>query len=315
MLTIAYAASIGGIGTPIGTAPNLIGIGMIDKLLGIRITFFTWMLLGIPVVVTMSLILMFYLSWLYPINSVELSGLREYLQRQKESLGGWTWGQINVLLVFGIMVTLWLLPGGLALLRGSDSPQYLLVRRLLPEGVVAIIGASLLFLLPTSWRERQFTLNWQQAVRIDWGTLLLFGGGLSLGSLTFSTKLADIMGQKIIELTGAQSLWGITLVATTLAIILTETTSNTASANMVIPIFIAIAQSVGVSAIPPALGACLACSLAFMLPVSTPPNAIVYGSGLIPITKMIRTGIVLELCGIAIIVLSLRILCPLLGLV
>jgi sodium-dependent dicarboxylate transporter 2/3/5 len=314
MLTIAYAASIGGIGTPIGTAPNLIGIGMINNLVGVKIPFFTWMLLGIPLIIFMYPIFLGYINWLYPSQTRDLSGLRAYLRKQRQELGSWTRGQVNVLVAFCMVVSLWLLPGFIALFEGSEGPIYKICTRILPEGVVAILGATLLFFLPINWKEKEFTLSWHQAVQIDWGTLLLFGGGLSLGSLTFSTKLADIMGQKIIELTGAHSLWGITAVATTLAIILTETTSNTASASMVIPIFIAIAKSVGVSAIPPALGACLGCSLAFMLPVSTPPNAIVYGSGLIPITKMIKTGIVLEIYGIGAIVLTLRILCPLLGL-
>jgi sodium-dependent dicarboxylate transporter 2/3/5 len=315
MLSIAYAASIGGLGTPIGTAPNLIGIGMIDQLLGVKITFFTWMLLCLPLVIVMYLILFFLIKVLYPARSTGLSGLKEYLVDEKRGLGGWTRGQINVLIAFSIMVSLWLLPGFIALFEGIESPLYKTFTRTLPVGVVALIGAFLLFFLPTSWKNREFTLSWNQAIRIDWGTLLLFGGGLSLGSMIFSTKLAEVMGQKIIALTGAQSLWGITAVAVVVAVILTESTSNTASANMIIPVFIAVAETAGVSGIPPALGACLACTLAFMLPVSTPPNAIVYGTGLIPITRMIKTGIILEICGIFAIVLTLRILCPLLGLI
>ncbi len=150
-------------------------------------------------------------------------------------------------------------------------------------------------------------------MRIDWGTILLFGGGLSLGGLMFQTKLAEAIGQGLLHLTGASSLWGITGAAIAMGIIISETTSNTASANMVIPVVIAIAKAAGVSGIPPALGACLGASYGFMLPVSTPPNAIVYGSGMVPITKMIRAGILFDLLGFFIIWAGLRILCPLLG--
>jgi len=314
MLFIAYAASIGGIGTPIGTVPNLIGIGMIDRLLGIKITFFTWMLLGLPLVIVMYLILFFLIKGLYPTQSTGMGGLREYLTAEKQALGGWSRGQMNVLIAFAIMISLWLLPGFIALFEGAEGPLYKLYSRILPEGVVAIIGVSFLFFLPTNWKQKEFTLSWPQASRIDWGTILLFGGGLSLGSMVFSTRLAEVMGQKIIGLTGAQSLWSITAVAALSALILTEFTSNTAAANMIIPVFVAVSKTAGVSGIPPALGACLACSLGFMLPVSTPPNAIVYGTGLVPITRMIKTGIILDIFGLCAIVLMLRLLCPLLGL-
>lgn len=142
----------------------------------------------------------------------------------------------------------------------------------------------------------------------------MFGGGLTLGSLMFSTGLAEAIGNGLMSVFGASSQWGITAIAIGLGIIMSETTSNTASANMVIPIMIAISKSSGVSPLPPALGACLGASFGFMLPVSTPPNAIVYSSGLVPITKMIRAGIFFDVLGFLIILLSLRILCPVLGL-
>ncbi len=135
-----------------------------------------------------------------------------------------------------------------------------------------------------------------------------------MGSLMFSTKLADAIGSTLLGITGASSQWGITFLAIFLGILMSETTSNTASANMVIPVMIAIAQTSGVSPIPPALGACLGASFGFMLPVSTPPNAIVYSSGRISITKMIKTGVFFDLAGSILIWISLRILCPLLGL-
>jgi sodium-dependent dicarboxylate transporter 2/3/5 len=172
----------------------------------------------------------------------------------------------------------------------------------------------LLFALPVDRKRGRFTLGWDDAVRIDWGTILLFGGGLALGTLMFDTGVAHAMGRALTSKLGVQSLWTLTAVSILLGIILSEATSNTAAANMVIPVVIGIAQSAGVSPVPPALGACLGASYGFMLPVSTPPNAIVYGSGLVSVPSMVRAGIVFDVVGFAIIWAGLRVLCPLLGL-
>lgn len=182
------------------------------------------------------------------------------------------------------------------------------------EPVVALLAALLLFVLPVRLRDAEFTLTWEDAVRIDWGTILLFGGGLALGTLMFETGVADAMGAVLTSQFGFSSMWGLTLAATALAIVLSEATSNTAAANMVIPVVIAVAQATGVNPVPPALGACLGASFDFMLPVSTPPNAIVYGTGLVPIPKMMRAGVLFDVFGLVIIWTGLRVLCPLLGL-
>jgi sodium-dependent dicarboxylate transporter 2/3/5 len=184
----------------------------------------------------------------------------------------------------------------------------------LDEAVVAVMAAVLLFVLPIDWRTRQFTLDWRQAASIDWGTILLFGGGLSLGRLMFETGLAAAVGTSLVEMSGATSLWSITALAIVLGVVLTEIASNTAAANMLVPVVISISQAAGVSPIPPALGACLAASLAFMLPISTPPNAIVYGTGLVPIRAMLGFGVIMDVLGALVIFAGLRILCPLLGL-
>jgi sodium-dependent dicarboxylate transporter 2/3/5 len=167
----------------------------------------------------------------------------------------------------------------------------------LPESVAAMIGMTLLFVLPTNWRERTFTLTWKEAVQIDWGTILLFGGGLALGSLMFSTGLAEAVGHALQTLTGAHTVAAMTFLFTILAVFTSDLASNTASANVIIPIAIGLAQASGVSPLLPALGACLGASMGFLLPVSTPPNAIVYGSGLVPMTRMIRYGIAMDLAA------------------
>jgi sodium-dependent dicarboxylate transporter 2/3/5 len=169
-------------------------------------------------------------------------------------------------------------------------------------------------MLPVNWKEREFTISWKQASRIDWGTLLLFGGGITLGNLMFGTKLAEVIGKGLLQLSGATSVWGITFGAIFIAILVSETSSNTASANMVVPVMIALAMAAGVNPIPPAIGATLGASWGFMLPVSTPPNAIVYGSGMVPITKMIRAGVFYDILGGIFIWVGLRIILPVVGL-
>ena len=313
MLFIAYGASVGGISTPIGTPPNLIGIGMIHQLTGIKISFFEWMTFALPVTVVMFVYLFFILGYAGSFGRMDFSGMDGYVRDARKGLGGWKRGEINTAVCFGVAVFLWILPSvaGIVLGKGSEISMFLSSR--LNEGVVAIFAAGLLFIIPVSLRRGEFTMKWERAVRIDWGTILLFGGGLSLGRLMFSTGLADTLGSSLTGLTGAEGVWGITALGTFFAIVLSETTSNTASANMVIPVMIAIAQGMGVSPLPPALGACLGASFGFMLPVSTPPNAIVYGSGLVPILSMVRKGILFDIGGFIIIMIGLMILCPLMG--
>ncbi len=314
MLMAAYAASTGGIGTPVGTPPNLIGIAMIENYCHVKIPFFQWMVICIPILILLFVVLFFLLYFLHKPEVANIEGSQEYVKRERAKLGKWKPGEKNAVIAFGITIALWIIPGILAVMYGSDAPISKAYAKLMPEGVAALIGAALLFLLPVNWKEREFTISWKQAAKIDWGTLLLFGGGITLGNLMFSTKLAEIIGTGLLQLSGATSLWGITLGAIFIAILVSETSSNTASANMVVPVMIALAMAAGVNPIPPAIGATLGASWGFMLPVSTPPNAIVYGSGMVPITKMIRAGIGYDIIGGIVIWVGLRIMLPLVGL-
>jgi sodium-dependent dicarboxylate transporter 2/3/5 len=302
LLMTSFSASIGGIGTPVGTPPNLIGIGMLERITGIDITFFQWMLLGVPAVVVMFAVLAvhFYLSGVRGVRIPE--GSTDIVRDELQKLGPVSRGQRNVLIAFGITVMLWVIPGLLAITGLEGTPLALGYDAAFPESVAAMIGALLLFLLPLDWRTRTFTLTWEQASRIDWGIVLLYGGGLAMGTLAFTTGLAEAMGKGITGWLPSQSTVSLTILFTGTAIVLSEATSNTAAANMIIPIAIAVAQAAGVSPIEPALGATLGASMGFMMPVSTPPNAIVYSSGYIPITAMMRYGIVLDVIGFFVIV-------------
>jgi sodium-dependent dicarboxylate transporter 2/3/5 len=314
MLMAAYASSAGGIGTPVGTPPNLIGIAMIEKFTGVKIPFFKWMLFAVPMLLVMYCLLFLLLYFLHKPEMPVMEGTQEFVRLELAKLGPWSRGQKNSLAAFLVAVCLWVIPGFLAIFLGSSAPLTKLYGRRLPEAVAALIGASLLFVLPVDWGKRQFTISWRQAVAIDWGTLLLFGGGLSLGNLMFETKLANHIGQGLLRMSGAGSMWAITFAAVFIAILASETTSNTAAANMVVPVIISLALAANVNPVPPALGAILGCSWGFMLPVSTPPNAIVYGSGLVPIIKMIRAGFLFDLTGGLVIWAVLRLLLPLIGL-
>lgn len=314
MLMAAYASSTGGIGTPVGTPPNLIGLAMIEKFTRVKVSFFQWMMFAVPLLVIMYAFLFFMMILLHRPEVPRIKGSRDFVRAERRQLGPWTRGQKNALAAFLVAVVLWILPGLLSLFYGAESPLARYWGARLPESAAAVVASLLLFVLPTDWRKREFTLGWRQAIHIDWGTLLLFGGGLSLGEMMFQTNLAEALGQGLLDLFGATSVWALTLAGIYLSIIVTETTSNTAAATMVVPVVISIAQAAGVTPLPPAIGATIAASYAFMLPVSTPPNAIVYGSGLVPITKMLRAGTLIDLTGGFVIWISLRLLLPLIGL-
>jgi sodium-dependent dicarboxylate transporter 2/3/5 len=302
MLICAFGASIGGIGTPIGTPPNLIGIGMLNRIAGVEISFFRWMLLGVPIVAALFgfLVAYFYFRSLrgLVLNTARADRIQEELRR----LGPLSPGQRNTLIAFGVTVALWLFPGVLAILGLAQTPFAVGFNAAVPESVAAMTGAILLFVLPVQWRSRQFTLKWEEAVRIDWDIILLFGGGLAMGELAFTTGLAESMGRGITSLLPARSEMALTILFTAVAILMSEAASNTASANMIVPIAIAVAQAAGVNPLQPALGATLGASMGFMMPISTPPNAIVYSSGHVPITAMMRHGIVLDIIGFVVIV-------------
>ncbi len=314
MLMIAYGASVGGLLTPIGSPPNLIGIGFIEDQVGTTISFFTWTITAFPIVLLMFLALCVILIILNRPEVRRISGASEYIAEERSKLGGISAGERNTLIAFGVAVTLWILPGVVNLLFGQDSAPATFLKDHLNEGVVAILAAALLFLLPINWSERRFTLTWNEAVRIDWGTILLFGTGITLGKLLSDTGLAKTIGNGITNALGVTSLLAVTILAVVVAILISETTSNTASVGIVVPIIIPIAVAAGVQPLIPALAAIFGASYGFMLPVSTPPNAIVYGSGMIPITKMVRSGVVFDIIGAILIVTGVTVMVQLLGL-
>ncbi|MFB1295512.1 DASS family sodium-coupled anion symporter [Mycobacterium sp. pW049] len=314
MLMLAYSASVGGLLTPVGSPPNLIGRGLIEEATGERISFGQWMVVAAPICLLMFAVLAFLLIKLNKPELKKIEGVSEYVAEQRAEMGALSRAEKNTLIAFGVTVSLWILPGILALVFGNDSDIYTTISDRLDEGTVAVFGAALLFLLPTDWPQREFTLRWKDAAAIDWGTVVLFGTGIIFGSLLADTGLAETIGTSVADALGLTSVVAITIFAVLLAIVVSETTSNTASAAVVVPIIIPIAVAAGVNPFVPALAATFAASFGFMLPVSTPQNAIVYGSGAVPITTMIRSGISFDIAGAILIVVCLPLLIALLGL-
>ena len=301
MLMTAYAASIGGVLTPIGTPPNLIMLGFLSDMQNIHISFFEWMIWGALAMVCYFVIAYIVLSRLFPPDVEKIDGAEEFIKSKVVELGGWTRAQKNTLAAFFTAVILWVMPGFLGIFLPDDSPIVSTYNKIFPEAIAAMLGALLLFVLPVDFSKREFTLTWKDAVEgVEWGTLILFGGGLAMGGLMYETGLSKWVGAMIIEgMGGVSSQIFFVAVFSVLALILSELTSHTAATNLIGPLAITAAVSAGISPIPVAVGIALSASLGFMLPVSTPPNAIVYASGYVPMMKMIKTGVYIDFIGIA----------------
>ena len=313
MLMLAYGASVGGLLTPVGSPPNLIGRGLIEEATNERISFAEWMAAALPICAAMFVVLCVVLLLLNRPEVKRLEGVKEYVAAERSKMGALSRKEKNTLIAFGVAVTLWIAPGIVAIIAGDESKIYEDVTNRLDEGIVAVLAASLLFILPNNWEKREFTITWNEAKNIDWGTILLFGSGIVFGAMLQDTGLAETIGKSGADTFGVDSELSITIFAVILAILISETTSNTASASVVVPIVIPVAMAAGVDPFVPALAATFAASFGFMLPVSTPQNAIVYGSGLVPITQMVRNGFVFDVLGAILIIIGIPIMVSVLG--
>ena len=300
MLMTTYCCSRGGMATPVGTPPNLIAVGMISEQLDTRITFVQWMLFSVPIVLVLLAIVFVYLNWVGQTGVDEIPGVDKIIAERKAALGPWRRGEVNALAAFGLTVVLWVGPGLLALVLGREHPFAVSVLASVPESVAAMSGVVLLFLLPLSKTERS-TITWKQAAQIDWGTILLFGGGLALGALAGLTGLAQVVGEGITGLLPTNEVATLTFAAALFTVVLSETMSNTAATTIAIPIVMSIAMASGVDPIIPSVAAALSASVADALPVSTPPNAVVYATGRVNITDMIRYGIVMDVIAVTLV--------------
>jgi len=303
ILAIAYAASVGGLGTPVGSPPNLIAIEFLREH-GVSFGFLEWVQVGLPTALLLVLAIHLLFHWRSPPREAVLD------PGPLARLGTASRAEWITAFAFGLAVTGWMLPG---MLRLVGSPLGERLEAALPASTVALVALVPLFALPARTGEPERVLPWTEATRIDWGIILLFGGGISLGRQMIETGLAGSVARGFVAATGVEGLWPLTAMVIVFTIFFTEACSNTATANMLAPLVIAIAGELGVSPIPPVLGVGLAASCAFMLPIATGPNAIAYGTGRVVQSEMIRMGLVLNLVAAVGIFLLLRLACPVLG--
>jgi sodium-dependent dicarboxylate transporter 2/3/5 len=290
MLGIAYAASIGGIATLIGTPPNTILAGYLQKTYGYEITFANWMKVGVPLV-----LVLLPLCWLWltrvanPMKLKKVPGGRDMINRELRQMGAMNTGERWTALVFLLTALAWIFRKNIGFLFPDP--------KMVTDAAIAMTGAILLFLIPINLKKNQFVMDWHWAAKMPWGVLILFGGGLSMAAGFKDTKLADWIGNQVGLLDNAPILV-LVIAVTTLIIFLTELTSNTATAAMVMPILSAVAIGLGQSPLLLIVPAAIAASCAFMLPVATPPNAIVFGSGYVSIPQMVKSGFGLNIISI-----------------
>ena len=299
ILSIAWAASIGGLGTLLGSPPNAIVAGYLSDELGKDVGFLQWMMLGVPIaVVFIAISWMLITRVLFRFDLPEVPGGRQMIEAEIDKLGRMSLGERMVVAVFGGAAFLWVVPGLLSEIDAVATAAPWLGG--LDDTAIAIAAGVMLFLLPGD-REGAMVLDWKDAeVGLPWGVLLLFGGGLSLAAAVAATGLDLYLGEQV---SGLEVLPIVLLLAAVSAIVLflTEVTSNTATAATFIPVLGGVAVGIGVDPTTLLIPAALAATFAFMMPVGTPPNAIVFGTGAVTIAEMARGGLVLNVVGLVLI--------------
>ena len=312
MLGIAFAASIGGMATLIGTPPNSIMAGVVEKMTGKMVPFANFAMVGSPIAVVMLVICWFLLPAFFPIHALDLSAAGAIVDEELEKLGPMSKGEKWTTFVFVFTALFWIFRPqvlgmlGSVMLNGKPVPM----TKMVSDATVGMIAATLCFLIPIDFKKGKMLVGPSLLTKgIPWDALILFGGGFALGSALTKSGVSQYIGSQMKNLAGMSPLV-ITAILATVAMLLTQMTSNTATAAVFVPLAIAAAQGMGTDplllAVPTALGA----SLAFSLPVATPPNAIVFGSGLIRIPDMFKSGMTLNIIGIVVSIAIMTVMLP-----
>lgn len=304
MLGIGYAASIGGIGTLIGTPPNIIFAAQVQKLFpgAPEISFFRWFLVGFPLVlIFLPLSWVYLVKFMHPSRLESLPGGRKLIQQELRQMGVMRRGEKGVLVIFCLTAFAWIFRQTITIgpFHIPGWSNLLGIENMVHDASVAIVASVLLFIIPENLKRGRFLLDWRRAVRIPWGILLLFGGGLALAHAFQVSGLAAWFASR---LTGLRAVPNLLMVLLVVLIIdfLTEVTSNTATASIFMPILAATSIAMGVHPYLLMIAGTIAASLAFMLPVATPPNAVIFGSGYISIPEMVRSGLGMNVLGMII---------------
>jgi len=301
LLGIAYSATIGGMATIVGTAPNAFFVGFMKENGFTEIGFGQFMLVGFPLTLVMLPLAWFAITHIvFPIKFSTSDATRNHLYKLRADLGLMSIAEKRVSVVFASAAFLWMTRPLLNMLSIFAG---------LSDAGIAMIAATILFLIPSANKNDPYLMKWETMSKLPWGLLILFGGGLSLASSVTQTGLADWIGESLVVLGGAGTIV-LVIVITTLIAFLTELTSNTATTGTFLPVVAALAIGISVDPLIFALPATLAASCAFMLPVATPPNGIVYGSGYIRIPEMVKAGFVLNIIGIVVLSILALIVAP-----
>ena len=302
MLAIAYSASIGGMASLIGTPVNGVLLGQVETVFGVQIGFMDWFQIGFPVSVVLLVICWFYLTRVaFQLQSTSFEGGRSEIQRLRAELGPMSYEERMVTVVFTLTALSWVFRKSLltGLVPGIN------------DTVIAMIGATLLFLIPTKGGDRTL-LTWEEAKTLPWGVVLLLGGGFALAAGFTAGGLAEWVEGNL-RVPEAVGLFAIILLVTAAVNFFTEITSNVATTSMLLPVLAVVAGPLGVAPASLMVPATLAATCAFMLPVATPPNAVVFGSGYLTIPDMVRAGFRMNVVSILIITLACYFLLPYLG--
>jgi sodium-dependent dicarboxylate transporter 2/3/5 len=300
LLAVAYSATIGGLGTLIGTPPNALLAAFLSQTYDVRIGFGEWMLIGVPVVIVGVPLAWFLMTHvIFRLKGMEIAGAAEAIAHERGKLGPLSVPEAKVAAIFALTALGWVTQPFLA--------EYI---PFISDAGIALLGGLLLFLTPVNLRKGEFLMNWETAKRAPWDVFLLFGGGLSLASMIEKQGVAEWIGTFF---SGAEAIPVLALVALICALILmlTELTSNTATAATFLPVIAAVAISIGEHPLLLLVPAAMAANCAFMLPVGTPPNAIVFGSGRISLPEMAKAGWWLNVTFVMLIVVMVYALGPL----
>ncbi|MGI9272758.1 MAG: SLC13 family permease [Woeseiaceae bacterium] len=301
LLGVAYGATIGGMATLVGTLPNAMLAAFMLDTYGTEIDFSRWMMVGLPMAAIMLPLAWFALTrWVFTVDFETKGEGNAALRRMRGELGRMSKPEVRVAIVFSTLAIAWVTRPLLITLPGLSA---------LDDSGIAMAGAIALFLIPSGDKTDPLLIRWQYVEQLPWNILLLFGGGLTLASAVSRSGLAEWLGVSLQSI-GGLPVFALVIIVATMIIFLTELTSNTATTATFLPIVGAIAIASGIDPIVLAVPVTLAASCAFMLPVATPPNAIVFGSGLLTIPKMARAGFALNLVGIVIVSLAALVLAP-----
>lgn len=301
MLGIAFSANIGGTATIIGTPPNTVAAAFLEKEYNLEIGFLNWMKLGVPFAIVMLGICYFVLvKWFYPNNIGEMKSSENIIQAELQKLGKMSKDEKVVTVIFILTALAWVLRSSL----NNIFPQLNL-----SDAGISMLGALAMFVIPLDFNKGNFTLNWQDTRNLPWGILLLFGGGLALAGALKNAGIIDQIGTMIASYEGI-SIFVVTVALITIMLFLTELMSNVALTAVFVPVVAGIAIGLDIPMLHLVVPVTLAASCAFMLPMATPPNAIVFAGGYIKVYEMAKVGIVLNIIAVSLLVLVAKFILP-----